>query len=211
MARFAPRPVEDLAADVALVAGCRAGDRRSIERLYTTYSGPVQRVIGRLVGPTPDLEDLVQTTFLETLTTLDRFRGVASLKTWITRIGVHVAQHHLRAGRVRRHVSLEVVGDDALPSLTTDSDHGIDERRLAGRLHGLLDQISAKKRVALLLFVVEGRPVEEVAALMGASQTATRSRVFFARRELRALIGADPHLSSLAAGLLGNDRLGSES
>ena len=41
---------------------------------------------------------------------------------------------------------------------------------------------------------------------MGASQTATRSRVFFARRELRALIAADAELSALAASLLGERR-----
>ena len=40
------------------------------------------------------------------------------------------------------------------------------------------------------------------AALMGASQTATRSRIFFARRELRKLLGADPRLSAHVQALL---------
>ena len=133
---------------------------------------------------------------------LQGFRGIASFRAWITRIAVHVAQHHLRAGRVRRHVPLEVVPEDDLPARHSDPDRALDERRLAGRLHGLLDRISPKKRVALVLYVVEGHPVEEVAALMGASQTATRSRVFFARRELRKLIGQDPELRALADALL---------
>lgn len=198
-----PARAEPSPEDPGLLAACRAGDQRAIERLYRTHVTTVSRVIGRLVGPSPDLEDLVQATFIETLQTLDRFKGSSSLRTWVTRIAVHVAQHHLRSGRVRRHVALEVVGERELGGYDPDHDRNIDEKRLAIKLHALLDRLTPKKRVALLLFVVEGRPVEEVASLMGATAVATRSRVFFARRELRALIAADPELSELAGALLG--------
>ena len=107
---------------------------------------------------------------------------------------------------MRRHVGLELVPEERVAAPHVDPEHAIDERRLSARLHALLDQISAGKRVALVLFAIEGRPVEEVAALMGASQTATRSRVFFARRELRALIAADPALSELADSIMGERR-----
>jgi RNA polymerase sigma-70 factor (ECF subfamily) len=194
---------------LAWLAGCRAGRPEAFERLFRTYGGMVESVIGRLVGPTPDFEDLVQTTFTEALGNIGRFRGEARLSTWLCSIAVHVAQHHLRAGKVRRHVALELVGGDrapAPPALVVDpggADRTIDGRRLASRLHAVLDRISPRKRIALLLYVMEDRSVEEIAALMGASQTATRSRMYFARRELRKLIRADAELRELAAGLLG--------
>jgi RNA polymerase sigma-70 factor (ECF subfamily) len=184
----------------------RAHDPKAIEQLFIAHAPSIERVIGRLVGPTPDLEDLVQTAFLEALQALHRFRGEASLKTWLTSIAVHVAQHHLRAGRVRRHVALEAVPEERLAPTPSDQAHRLDERRLAARLHVLLDRISAPKRIALLLFVVEGRSVEEVASLMGASQTATRSRVFFAKRELRALLTSAPDLRELVDGYLGRQQ-----
>ncbi|HTA17897.1 MAG TPA: RNA polymerase sigma factor, partial [Polyangia bacterium] len=159
-------------------------------------------------GPTPDFEDLVQTTFAEALGNLGRFRGEAKVSTWLCGIAVNVAHHHLRAGKVRRHVSLELVTDDratALPALVDQSvaDKTIDGRRLASKLHALCDRIAPKKRIALLLYVMEDRSVEEIAALMRATQTATRSRMYFARRELRKLIRADAELRDLADGLLG--------
>jgi hypothetical protein len=40
---------------------------------------------------------------------------------------------------------------------------------------------------------------------MDATETATRSRVFFARRELRALIASDPVLSAYVAEALAHD------
>jgi RNA polymerase sigma-70 factor (ECF subfamily) len=184
-----------------VLAGCRVGDHQAIEELFRTHAALVERVLGRLVGPVADLEDLVQTSFLEAISALSRFRGEASFKTWLLSIAVHVGQHYLRAGKIRRHVPLDLVPEDTFGD---EPDHArqIDERRLAPELHRLLDRISPKKRVALLLYVVEGHSVEEVASLMTASQTATRSRIFFARRELRKLLGSDARLSEHVSALL---------
>jgi RNA polymerase sigma-70 factor (ECF subfamily) len=198
-----PATVVPAEGQARLVERCRAGDAEAVEQLYRAHSDAVARTLARLTGPGPDVEDLVQTVFAEALDSLDRFRGAASLRTWLLRIAVNVAHHHLRAGRVRRHVALELVDEDALGDEPPRHERRMDEQRLSGRLHALLDRISAKKRIALLLFVVEGRSMDEVAALMGASSTATRSRVFFARRELKALLEGDPELHALSRSLLG--------
>jgi RNA polymerase sigma-70 factor (ECF subfamily) len=196
----AQSPVE-LRADDPCVEGARVGRPESIERLFRTYSGMVEGVIGRLVGPTPDFEDLVQTTFLEALANLHRFRGEAKLSTWLCGIAVHVAHHHLRAGKVRRHVPLEVVVESRAPSAEPSAERLLEGRHLGVRLHALLDRVAPKKRIALLLYVMEDRSVEEIAALMKATQTATRSRMYFARRELRKLVKADPDLRDAVAEL----------
>ena len=187
----------------AILAGCRSGDARAVEELFRAYAPVVERVIGRLVGPVADLEDLTQTVFLEALSSLQRFRGEASFKTWLLSIAVHVGHHYLRAGRVRRHVPLDLVPEEAVRG-DADHDRQLDERRLAPELHRVLDRVGPKKRIALLLYVVEGHSIEEVASLMGASQTATRSRIFFARRELRKLLHADPRLRAHVEALLEN-------
>ena len=184
-----------------MLAGCRAGDARAVEELFRLHAPVVERVLGRLVGPVADLEDLTQTVFLEALSALQRFRGEASFKTWLLSIAVHVGQHYLRAGRVRRHVPLDLVPEEAVRG-DQDHDRSLDERRLAPELHRLLDKVAPKKRIALLLYVVEGHSIEEVASLMGASQTATRSRIFFARRELRKLLGSDKKLRGYVESML---------
>jgi RNA polymerase sigma-70 factor (ECF subfamily) len=186
---------------VETLSRCRTGDPQAIEELFRSHAAQVERVLGRLVGPVADLEDLTQTVFLEAMSALSRFRGEASFKTWLLSIAAHVGQHYLRAGKVRRHVPLDLVPEEELRGEVTH-DRMLDERRLALELHQLLDRIAPKKRIALLLYVVEGHSVEEVAALMGASQTATRSRVFFARRELRKLLSSDARLAEHVDALL---------
>jgi RNA polymerase sigma-70 factor, ECF subfamily len=184
--------------DPALVAGCRSGDPVSLDRFFRSYVGYVERVIGRLVGPTADLQDLVQSTFIEAIQSFARFRGEATLKTWVTRIAVHVALHQLRNGGVRRHMPLELVPaalEPADPRSGPEVQMSI--QQLARRLHGLLDRMAPKKRVAFLLYTVDEYPIDEVAALTGASRAATKSRIWFARRELLAAVKHRPDLLSL--------------
>ncbi|HEY1584910.1 MAG TPA: RNA polymerase sigma factor [Polyangia bacterium] len=204
-------PILEIAADDPCLVGCRARRPEAVEALYRAYGSMIEGVIGRLVGPTADFEDLVQTTFAEAIANLGRFRGEAKLSTWLCGIAVNVAHHHLRAGKVRRHVPLELVADDRAPTSLAlvdgsgvEADDRLDGRRLAAKLHAACDRIAPKKRIALLLYVLEDRSVEEIAALMRATQTATRSRMFFARRELRKIVRNDPELRELAAGLIGD-------
>jgi RNA polymerase sigma-70 factor (ECF subfamily) len=185
--------------DPAVVAGCRAGDAASLDAFFRTHVSYIERVIARLTGPTPDLEDMVQTTFIQAIQSFSRYRGEASLKTWVTRIAVHVALHQLRARGVRRTVPLELVPDadephdDRRPAADTEAAN----RELAQRLHELLDRVAPKKRVAFLLYTVEDYSIEEVAALTGASKAATKSRIWFARRELMAMVKGQPDLRQL--------------
>ena len=106
----------------------------------------------------------------------------------MTRIAVRIAMAHLKRPQKPR-VELELVGDDV---------HGaVEVRRQLERLHHHLGEIGASKRVAFVLHVFDGRPIAEVAALMDASVTATKSRVFWARRELLKRAKNDPILQEL--------------
>jgi RNA polymerase sigma-70 factor (ECF subfamily) len=188
-------------AEAAFVEACRAGDPRALDQFFRKHVSYVERVIGRLIGPTADLEDLVQTTFIEAMKAFCRYRGEANLKTWVTRIAVHVTLRQLRRG-LRRHVPLELLPAEDEPHDGARSvDRELDDRRIAVRLHHLLDRITPKKRVAFLLHTVEGHSIEEVAALTGAGRAATKSRIWFARRELLALVRNDPALRDLVESL----------
>lgn len=183
--------------EATLVAGCREGNPVSLDRFFRDHVAYIERVIARLIGPSPDLQDLVQSTFIEALQSFERYRGEASLKTWVTRIAVHVAFNQMRAG-VRRAVPLELVAPEREPrDPAPAADVTLSDHQLAQRLYQLLDDVAAKKRVAFLLYTIEGYSVEEVAALTGASRAATKSRIWFARREVVAAVRHRPDLRAL--------------
>jgi RNA polymerase sigma-70 factor (ECF subfamily) len=179
---------------------CRRGDRRALEAVFRTHAPALERLIVRLAGPTADVEDLLQTTLMEAVRAFPRFQGKATVATWLGRIGVHVVHEHLRRpDNRRRRVRLELVPDREQPiDLAPEPDRLAHSRRQLERIYHHLDAMAVKRRVAFILFAFEGRTIDEVAALTGASRVATKSRIFWARRELLARVSADPALRDLA-------------
>jgi RNA polymerase sigma-70 factor (ECF subfamily) len=155
------------------------------------------------VGPGGDVEDCLQMTFVEAIGAFPRYRGDASVRTWLARIAVHVVHQEWRRPARRRNVSLELLPADEEPEAPEAAlDHRVHQRRLAARVYEHLEAIAPARRIPFILHVLEGLSIEEVAALVGASRVATKSRIFWARRTLLRRVEGDPVL----AGALGGDR-----
>jgi RNA polymerase sigma-70 factor (ECF subfamily) len=182
--------------DATQVDACRRGDRGALDAVFRAHAPALARVLVRIVGPGAHVEDLLQDTFAEAITAFPRFRGEASVKTWLHRIAIHVAHQHLRRPRHRREVALEHP-----PEPATDTNAGLTAEALAvsSKLYVLLDELDADRRIALVLFAIEEHTVEEIAVLMGASVTATRSRIFRARRALMKAMQRDPAFAARGA------------
>jgi RNA polymerase sigma-70 factor (ECF subfamily) len=167
------------ASPVDQIEACRRGDRAALEAVFRAHAPGLSRLLTRIVGPTAEVEDLLQDTFANAITAFPSFRGEASVKTWLHRIAIHVAHQHLRRPRHRREVELP----DA-DALVAEAQRSAESRELAARLYEHLDVLDATKRIALVLYVIEGHTIDEIAALMRAGKAATRSRIFWARRAL---------------------------
>jgi RNA polymerase sigma-70 factor (ECF subfamily) len=175
---------------------CRRGDRAAMGDVLRAELGYLQRFVARLAGPRADVDDVVQTVLERAVESFPRFRGEASVRTWLARIATHVLLDRLRRGRVRKeHAHLVLVhdaGEEHAPP-----DRRLDARRRLERLYVHFDALPPKNRLAFQLHVIDGRPVPEVAALMASSRVTTRSRVFLARRALLARVKDDPALADL--------------
>lgn len=179
------------AADRALARRCVEGDPAAHRELFQSMSRRVHATLYRLFGTNHQIDDLIQDAFLQVFRSLDRYRGEASLATWVDRCVVRVAYAEFR-GRRRRAGFLEVV-----PELASDEPSA--EARLAARdavrrLYAILDRLDADHRVAFVLHAIDGRPMDEVARLTEASLPATKSRVLRARREIEARARRDREL-----------------
>ena len=98
-----------------LIAGCLQGDASAWEEIYRRHYGRVKQVIGwRRWGFSPiEVEDGVQEVFLQLVRSLPRFRGEASLATFLTRLARNRCISNLRRktalkrGREELSVTLE--------------------------------------------------------------------------------------------------------
>jgi RNA polymerase sigma-70 factor (ECF subfamily) len=164
------------------IEACRRGDRAALDRVFRAHAERLERLLARLVGPRAEIEDLLQDVFAAAIVAFPRFRGEASIGTWLHRIAVNVTLNHLR----RPHHARQVPLVDEPHDPADQADAAVARREEAAKLYAHLDKINPKQRIALLLFVVEELSVAEIAALMGTSQTTTRSRLFWARRTVLA-------------------------
>ena len=174
--------------DDALIARHQAGDEDAFAEIYRAHAVPVYRRLSRILGPVAEREDLTQDVFLALHRTLPRFRGDSQLTTLIHRIAINRAFEYLRR-QSRRPATLvdgwffdELVGSATSPEAQTAT------REELARVFACLARIKPKKRIALLLRVVDGLSFEEIGQLVDATPEAVAKRVQHGQRELDALL-----------------------
>src|SRR5206468_9740455 len=94
-----------------LVRRAQRGDRVAFAELFRRHRSDVARLVFRMLGPTPDAEDVVQEVFLQVHKSLGEFRGQAKFTTWLHRVTVNVVLMHRRAARSRPVFSGEPMMD----------------------------------------------------------------------------------------------------
>jgi RNA polymerase sigma-70 factor (ECF subfamily) len=183
------------AEDVELVRRCREErDERAFESLFLRHRGSVTALVHRMLGPGPELEDLVQDVFVQVLRTLGTFREEARFSTWLYRVALNVVLMHRRArGRRPRLVAEELAqpAQDSAPSAHAT----LEARRRVQAFYALLEQLSEKKRTVFVLHELEGLSPARIAELVQAPVLTVRTRLFYARRELAQLVAAEPALA----------------
>lgn len=183
--------------DLDLAGRCTSGEREAQRALLHAHRQRVHAILYRVVGSNHAIDDLVQESFLEIFRSLGTYRGDSSLGTWIDRITTRVAQRYLGRPRARL-VQLEAVPEPSVES--GSAEEAMMLRDAARRLYAALDDVAPACRVAFVLHVIDGRSVNEVAALTESSTLAVKTRVWRARRHVRDVARTDPVLRALLEG-----------
>jgi RNA polymerase sigma-70 factor (ECF subfamily) len=174
----------------------RRGEAAAYERLVAEHSGDVYALLVRLTSDAEEARDLTQETFLRAFQSINRFRGEASLKTWIYRIAINQARNRWRWWRRRRRdvtVSLDATDDHRerplSATLPTDNSLSPEQETLArereSQLREALLGLRSSFREAVVLRDVEGFSYEEIAATLQISIGTVKSRIARGRLELR--------------------------
>lgn len=187
--------------EAQLISRAAGGNADAFRLLYEAHREKVARLAYRVLGGHHDLEDVVQEVFVQVHKSLPDFRGQSKFGTWLHRVTVNVALMHRRAAKSRPTLS-EAVPEDRVASQSTPAPDEDAERRERIRAFGrLLDRLGDKKRVVFVLHELEGVAPSEIAHIVGAPVLTVRTRLFYARRELEAMLGEEPTLAAMRVGL----------
>ncbi|MCK6591705.1 MAG: RNA polymerase sigma factor [Polyangiaceae bacterium] len=182
----------------ALVKASQQGDRAAFTELFRRHRGDVARLVYRMLGPSPDAEDVVQEVFLQVHKSLGEFRGQAKFTTWLHRVTVNVVLMTRRAAKSRPALSGESEASDHEPAREPLPDEDAVRSQRIAAFRRLLERLAEKKRTVFILHEIEGRSPTEIAEIVDAPVLTVRTRLFYARRELDAMMRDEPALAQLA-------------
>ena len=160
-----------------------------METLVLRHHAAVGRLLWRFVRTKPDLDDLVQETFLRMVRGLPQWRKQQPFVHWLFRIATNTGRDYFRRQTVRRRWLTDV-----RPNETDDppdaADPGADPaaRAAANEVKALLAHLSPDERTLLTLHHLEGWGLAQIADQFGWTLTATKLRAWRARRHLRSLL-----------------------
>jgi len=171
-----------------LVVRAQAGDSGAQEDLVRKFSPLVFRLVSRFFRHREDVEDLAQDVFLKVFARIDQVRPDENFPGWLARVAVNTCYDELRKTR-RRRTALETYG----PSNVAEPVVMPVEPDEFGKARRALESLDPKLRTPLVLKEVEELSVEEIAKIMGLTQTNVKVRLFRARKKLAAmLVNAQP-------------------
>jgi RNA polymerase sigma-70 factor (ECF subfamily) len=184
-------PVEEM----ELVERARGGNLGAYDELVKRYQERIYATVYHMTANHEDANDLAQESFVKAYQALKSFKGGSSFYTWLYRIAVNKTINFLKQRKNRQHMSLNDLDFNAehnpdLVALISDKtprrDAGLNE--LQEKLNAALLKLSEHHRLAVVLHDVQGLSHEEIAKVMHCNIGTVRSRLFYARQQLQALL-----------------------
>ena len=162
----------------------RAGDRMALGELVDLWERALLYYLRRLVESEEDAGDALQETWLRAVKELPRLRDDRAFPAWLYTIARSVAYRMRRRARPTEPLPEE----DGPGAPLAGAEEPAPGRFDPLDIHRALAALSLSHRDALTLHFLEGFSIAEIGAITGAAEGTVKSRLFHAKRALRALL-----------------------
>jgi RNA polymerase sigma-70 factor (ECF subfamily) len=160
------------------------GDLAAFERLYRHYEKRIYQYVYLLAGSASIAEDVVGETMLAVWRSASGFAHASRVSTWILGIARHKALDALRrAARDCKNVPLDEAGE--LPDPVESAADGVSRSEEARVLRSAIGKLSREHQEVLRLVFYEELPYEEIAALLKIPLNTVKTRVYYAKQQLK--------------------------
>jgi RNA polymerase sigma-70 factor (ECF subfamily) len=176
--------------DEELVKRAQAGDRAALDRLVRRHQRALFALCLRYVRDADEAADLVQRSFVRAMGKIGDLRDAGVFRSWILRIGAHLALNHIRdhARFVPDGGDVETaLGDERAPSASAALDR-LEAAEQASALRAAVDALPTKQRMTLELRIYEDLPFRDIGAALGISEGAAKVNFHYAVRKLRGML-----------------------
>ncbi len=188
-------PPQAHAADVYLACACARGDEAAIAAFGRSFSGAIERAVGR-VDPAPAFVEDVRQAVLEHVLVaapgeaprIVEYGGRAPLRGWLASVAVRVAISVRRRKDDQPHDRFDEEG--APEAVAADPELGymksLYKEAFEAAVRAGIAGLSAEERAILRLHLTQGMSVDALAARYGVGRSTAARRLAAARSALRA-------------------------
>jgi RNA polymerase sigma-70 factor (ECF subfamily) len=181
-------------AAIELARTAAAGDVRATRRLLEMVGPRVARVVRAVMGSHhPEVEDAAQLALIGFVQALPGFRGECDPAQFAARIAVRTAGAVRRRARTRAGAADSAVDVDDLEAPPSEDVGAASRRREA--IRELVDRLPEEQGEVLVLRIMLGWALKEIADTTGAPLNTVRSRLRLAKEAVRKRIADDPVLA----------------
>ena len=182
--------------DAELVKRCQAGDYSAFDELINLYRGKVYAMIYNMIRNDADSWDLSQDVFIKAWKALPKFEGRSAFFTWLYRIAHNVTYDWSRKKKISSSGEFEDYMVDQVdpggltnPKGVDSPDSELEREEVRGKITKAIDSLSTDHKEVVLLKEVEGMSYQEIADSVGCSTGTGMSRLFYARKKLKEILG----------------------
>lgn len=174
-----------------LIAQSKQGDQSAITELFARHYPTSLRVARGILRSDDESQDAVQAAYFSAFQHLQNFRGDACFKTWIMRIVVNCCLMQLREARRRATwVHLDDLGGAQGPDIAVSPAPTPEKSTWCGEISSAFSEAVSRLpehlREVYTLHFVSGMSLKEVAAHLGLTLPAAKTRLFRARTRVKS-------------------------
>lgn len=192
----------ETSSDTELVGALVAGRADAPAATWNRYAPLVFGICSRALGSEIEAEDLTQDVFYRLFARIGTLRKPEALRSFVTSFAIRTVKWELRRRRARRILTLSPTGE--LPEAPAGF-VSADNRYALRRFYQVLDRLSTRERLVLVLRHVEEMTLEEVAQAMGISLATVKRTLRRASERASVLVGGDAELQTILTGRGGGE------
>jgi RNA polymerase sigma-70 factor (ECF subfamily) len=174
--------------DEALIRQIAAGHKLAMRALFARHQVKVYRFALRIVRDAALAEDVVSETFIDAWQHADRFEGRSSVSTWLLGIARHKA---LTAAQRRPTEALDEETALNVVDPANDPEAELGERDRGTVIRRCVQALSPEHAEIIDLVYYQEKSIKEIVEILGIPDNTVKSRMFYARKRLAALVVAE--------------------
>ncbi len=185
MEGYAVAPVSE----ATWVSRAKDGDQAAFEVIFQQYERQIYGFIYRMMGNPEDANDLTQECFIRAYKALAQTSDDLNVSAWLHRIASNACLDVLRRRQRIRWLPWESHKHEQLlhGKPIDDPERRAISNETQASVQRVLNQMSPRNRMALILREYEGMSCEDIGRIMGLSRSAVKSVLFRGREEFRKI------------------------